>query len=147
MLLAYTHVQYLIVKETCFRKISEYITQASRVSTYSTHKAIAIKKYYSPVPPSVSQLLVQFNSNESIVLVCHTHDSPPTIINWYTDDKLIDLSHNSVDMSVNVTDRHTSSFEISLTVACDPSNNMVESYTCDVSNGFGGSNQTHNVEG
>ena len=50
-------------------------------------------------------------------------------------------------MSVNVTNRHTSSFEITLTMACDHSDNMVESYTCDVSNGLGGSNQTHYIEG
>ena len=50
-------------------------------------------------------------------------------------------------MSVSVTNRHTSSFEISLTMACDPSDNMVESYTCDVSNRLGGDNQTHYIEG
>ena len=50
-------------------------------------------------------------------------------------------------MSVSVTNRHTSSFEITLTMACDPSDNMVESYTCDVSNRLGGDNQTHTIEG
>ena len=107
--------------------------------------------FYSPAPPSISQLLVQYmysaNSSDSIVLVCHTHNSPPTIINWYRDDKLIDLSHNSIDMSVSVTNRHTSSFEITLTIACDPSDNMVESYTCDISNRLGGDIQTHYIEG
>ena len=48
-------------------------------------------------------------------------------------------------MSVSVTNRHTSSFEITLTMACDPSDNMVESYTCDVSNRLGGDNQTHSI--
>ena len=50
-------------------------------------------------------------------------------------------------MSVSVTNRHTSSFEITLTMACDPSDNMVESYSCDVSNRLGGDNQTHSIEG
>ena len=49
-------------------------------------------------------------------------------------------------MSVRVTDRHNSYFEITLTI-CGSPNDMAGTYMCEAGNEFGSDSATHSVTG
>ena len=81
------------------------------------------------------------SSNTSITLVCSTRDAPPSSIKWYRDDTLVDINGNSTDMSVRVTNRTSSYFEITLQI----SDFLAGNYTCEVANRLGNDIESYSV--
>ena len=72
--------------------------------------------------------------NGLMTLTCQTRNSPPSIIRWYKDNTLLDIDGSNYTMSVTVTDRHNSYFDITLKVCDTP---MVGTYKCEAGNRFG----------
>ena len=97
--------------------------------------------------PSISGLINYSSSTStSITFVINTRNAPPSSIKWYRDDTLVDINGNSTDMSVRVTNRQSSYFETSLTV-CDSPDNVIGTYTCEVSNRLGRDTESYTVRG
>ncbi len=99
-------------------------------------------------PPSINQLQYGISKDDgSLTLVCQTRDSPPTNISWYRDGVQLDTNEGAgLDMTVTVTNRSSSTFEISLQV-CLPHVNINGTYTFEVSNGLGNDSVSIQVNG
>ncbi len=101
-----------------------------------------------PAGPSIQglELSNSTTTNHSVTLVCRTQNSPPTIIKWYRDNTLLDIDGNSTDMSVSVTNRQSSYFDITLTI-CDSPANIAGEYSCEVGNRLGSDTQNITLQG
>ena len=97
-----------------------------------------------PGHPSISGMSCNSSSNSSITLVCSTRDAPPSSIKWYRDDTLVDINGNSTNMSVRVTNRQNSYFEIALQIY-NSLDNIVGNYRCEVANRLGNDTQSYSV--
>ena len=84
------------------------------------------------------------SSSTSITLVCSTRDAPPSSIKWYRDDTLVDINGNSTDMSVRLTNRMSSYFEIALQIS-NSLDDIVGNYRCEVGNTLGNDTQSYSV--
>ena len=79
-------------------------------------------------------------------LTSSIRNAPPSSVKWYRDNTLVDINGKSTDMSVRMTNRVYSYFETSLTV-CDSPDNIIGTYTCEVSNRLGRDTESYTVRG
>ena len=141
----FTHVQLLIALEITWMSALDFMMKALAVSnSYKWTNASIITTLGSP---SISGLISYSSSTStSITFVINTRNAPPSSIKWYRDDTLVDINRNSTNMSVRVTSRSRSYFETSLTV-CDSPDNIIGTYTCEVSNRRGRDTESYTVRG
>ena len=84
-------------------------------------------------------LIRQVNSGiyHTAKIICTSQSAPPTNITWYRDE-VLDIDGNSTEMTVSVTNRQHSYFDITLTVTYDsPDEEIGSYYTCQTANNFG----------
>ena len=89
--------------------------------------------------PSIS-LIQQINSgnDHTAKIICTSQNTPPTYITWFRNDEILDIDENSTEMTVSVTDRQLSYFDITLTITYDfPDEEIGTYYTCQIANNFG----------
>ena len=140
----FTHVQLLIALEITWMSTLDFMMKVLTVS-YS-YKWTNTSIITTPGSPSISGLNYSSSSNTSITLVINTRNAPPSNIKWYRDGTLVDINGNSTDMSVRVTNRQSSYFEIALKI-CDSPDNIVGNYRCEVGNRLGNDTQSYSIEG
>ena len=89
--------------------------------------------------PSIS-LIQQVNSgmDHTAKIICASQSVPPTNITWFRNDEILDIDGNSTEMTVSVTNRQLSYFDITLTITYDSPNEEIGTYyTCQTANNFG----------
>ena len=94
---------------------------------------------------SISQLEYS-TGNGLLTLTCKTRNSPPSIIRWYRDNNLLDIDGSDYNMSVSVTNRHNSRFNIQL-IVCGTVENMVGTYKCEAGNRHGMDYEFRHISG
>ena len=69
-----------------------------------------------------------------VTFTSRTYYSPPSIIRWYKDNTLLDIDGSNYNMSMVVTDRHYSQYDITLTAVCDAPENLYGTYKFEAGN-------------
>ena len=138
-----THVVLLIVMGTTLMSTLDCMKKVSTVSKRQLVCGANQLCFPYPGHPSISGMSCNSSSSTSITLVCSTRDAPPSSIKWYRDDTLVDINGNSTDMSVRVTNRTSSYFEIALQISDFSAGN----YTCEVGNRLGNDTAVYIAEG
>ena len=101
---------------------------------------------YFPAPPSIRALSYSTSNSTAMTLVCQTQGSPPSNITWYRDGTPLDINGNTTDMTVNVTNRTSSYFEVTLNI-CDSPDAIAGRYICEVENNLGHDSEYYTVQG
>ena len=90
---------------------------------------------------------VNSGTDHTAKIICTSQNVPPTNITWFRNDEILDIDGNSTEMTIFVTNRQSSYFEITLVIICDSPGNIGDIYTCLIANELGMDYEEIEVQG